>query len=503
MTSRIENVEALTADLFSDILRDNWTKQQGQNKNDDNKDDADDNNVGPEINTISVEKVVQGVLSDVYRVHLDYATSSCQMKNTEEEDTVESGSSSMNAKPVLSSSEIESASSLSSVVESMPPADWLVKFCRPDLDLSWMCRNEAIFYSRVAPSLIATSSYSCCRLPFTIPKFLSGSDQHIILQEVTNVETYPLSEGCPPDKIDFLLRSLAAWHATCWESKVLISSSSPNNKNDEDKDKDKNAEDEDEDRLVFPTGMGQRLPPLQKEGLFISSWQETIDHMRLQEDDKLLLDTELLDFITTLCQRLATLKLRDVHEKVHRHRVTCVHGDYHIANWLFPAMTTTTTSGNEDKRKRKPVLVDFATAGYGNPMIDFVFFLVVSTNDDTVSESHLFLEKYYQLLIECDPNLASRITLETLQQEWFPWAMLGQFMILVAYDGVCRDIVAAEQDKQKRESQTRHFCNVNRRMILAIRSIGDWDAILSRLETTTMEERQEAQLFCQNTALVI
>jgi thiamine kinase-like enzyme len=66
---------------------------------------------------------------------------------------------------------------------------------------------------------------------------------------------------------------------------------------------------------------------------------------------------------------------------VHRHRVTCVHGDYHIANWLFPT--------NNDQQ-RKPVLIDFATTGFDNPMIDLVFFLVVSTNDKVVSNSPLF-----------------------------------------------------------------------------------------------------------------
>jgi len=176
---------------------------------------------------------------------------------------------------------------------------------------------------------------------------------------------------------------------------------------------------------------------------------------------------------------------------VHQHRVTCIHGDYHIANWLFPI------SGN-----RKPVLVDFATTGLDNPMIDFVFFLVASTNDTTVSNTPLFLEKYYQLLIEYDPNLTSKITLATLQ-EWLPWTLLCQFMILVAYDRMCRKIAEGEQDKTKRENQIQHFCNVNRRIVLAMSSIENWEAILSKIETTTVEERQEAQLYCQHTALVI
>ena len=494
--ARIENIETLTAEVFSDVLRENWCKQDRNTNGKDNgfgPGAVNDRDTGPKVNVITATKVDQGVLSDVYRVHLDYEACGNQGEEQQEQGRIE-----YVTKKSLDTSrtKIEHVSTV-----AMPPADWLVKFCRSDLDLSWMIRNETIFYSHIAPEIIANATSESSSnhgsspsqsLPFTIPKFLSGSDKHIIIQEVTNVKTYPLAEGCPPDKIDFLLKSLVAWHASCWESKALLSHSSPSNY------RGKSIE---EDRLVFPMGMGQRLPPLQKEGLFISSWQETIDHMRLQDnqrDDKLL-DTELLDFITKLCRRLSTLKLRDIHEKVHSHRVTCVHGDYHISNWLFP-MTTIADGGG--KKERKPVLVDFATTGYGNPMIDLVFFIVVSTNDETVSDSQLFLEKYYRLLIECDPNLSSKISLAALK-EWFQWAVLCQFMILVAYDGICRDIAEAEQDKQKRESQIRHFYNVNRRMILAIRSIGNWDTILSTLETTTFQERQEARIFCQNTALVI
>ena len=440
--TRIENVKELTADLFYDILRENWSSS---NANDQDQINAE----VPKINAISVTKVDQGVLSDVYRIHLDYLVSAKHNGKT------------------------------------TPTADWLAKFCRPDLGLSWMCRNETLFYSRVAPSLVENSS----SLPFTIPKFLSGSDQHIILQEVTNIETYPLSEGCPPEKIGSLLEYLASWHAACWESEVLVSHSSF-----DDSGKGKES-------LVFPTGMGQRLPTLQKEGLFVESWKDTIEHMRLRDEEhsaKQLLDKELLDFTTNLCQRLAKLKLRDIHEKVHNHRVTCVHGDFHIANWLFPVKSK---SGQKEE-DRKPVLVDFATAGYGNPLVDLVFFMVVSTNDVIVSDSQLFLERYYNLLVECDPNLSSKITLSTLR-EWFPWALLCQFMILVAYDGVCREIAAAEKDEGKRENQFQHFCNVNRRMLLALQGIDDWDSVLSNLESTTPEEQQEAKVFCQKNALVI
>jgi len=425
MTRRIDNVQDLTPDVFWNILCENYNEQD------------DVYVVIPKINAISVTKVDQGVLSDVYRVHLDYHTND---GNDNDNDNV----------------------------TNIPPSDWLAKFCRPDLDLSWMCQNETVFYKSFAPTLSKKS------LPFCIPRFLSGSDHHIILQHVESITTHPLQEGCPPAKIPFLLKSLASWHAACWESDTLLLLHG-------------------DESLVFPTGMGQRLAPLQKEGLFVTSWSETIDHMRLRANNDG--DLQLLEFATGLCEKLERKRLRDVHEQVHSHRVTCVHGDFHIANWLFP-----TTCGEQ---RHKPVLVDFATTGYGNPLVDLVFFLVVSTNDETVSDSKLVLEHYYEMLIQYDSTLESKISLQTLQ-EWFPWACLCQLLILVAYDGVCQSIAQAEKDPYKRETQLQHFYNTNRRMLLACKSIeDDWESILSQLESITPQEQEEARIFCERTPLRI
>ena len=475
MTTTVKNIEALTADVFLDILRDHWYGQDVRS-GPDGKDSP-----GLRINAISATKVDQGVLSDVYRVRLEYS-----MPNQDTNNNVD-GQEQQGAEPI------------SSAPVPAPPTDWLVKFCRPDLGLSWMCRNETIFYGRLAPTLMQNHH----RLPFAIPKFLNGSDQHIILEEVTNIETYPLTEGCPPEKIDFLLKSLAAWHAACWDSELLPPRSLPDAKGRSIERHTAATEIHGKQTLlVFPPGMGQRLHPLQKEGLFVASWRKFMDHLRpklslLRSDQQESpLDEGPFEFASDLCRRLSDRKLRDVHDLVHRHRVTCVHGDFHIANWLFPRTTAATTPN------AKPVLVDFATVGYGNPLIDLVFFLVVSTNDDVASDPQLLLKEYYRLLIEYDPKISTKMTLSTLQ-EWFPWALLCQFMILVAYDGVCRDIAEAEEDEQKRRSQIQHFGNVNRRVILAIRSVDCWDRILSTLDCTTLEERLEAERFCQNTALTI
>jgi thiamine kinase-like enzyme len=231
--------------------------------------------------------------------------------------------------------------------------------------------------------------------------------------------------------------------------------------------------------------MGQRLHPLKKEYLFTNQWRDTLEYIQFDED------SSVWGFSFALCQRMATLRLRDIHDKVHKERWTCVHGDYHIANWLFPR-----------RNGQKPVLIDWATCGYGNPMVDVVFFLVVSTNDQVVSNIDTWLEGYYRSLTRHNPALSSKITFMTIR-EWFQWALLCQWMILVAYDEMCRQIVATEPNVSKKNSQRRHFENVNRRAVLAMNSIGNWDIILSRVPNVTDEERREAEDYSKHTPLAI
>lgn len=444
----IENVDCLNIDLFTRLL---------------GRDQSESTESSPKIESLSIERIEQGVLSQVYRVHLTY-------------------SNNVTNEP------------------SLPGSDWIVKLVRRDLNLHWMCMNETCFFSQYAPILFDVSSNDgtgrshehnstlTTALPFAIPKFLSGSDQYIIFQEVVDVRTFPLDEGCPPDKVDFLLHAMAIWHAKCWNASCFFGDGNTIR-----------------DDLTFPTGMGQRLPPLHKEGLFMTSWQATVEHTFVgsTKDDE---DSALLaEFATNLCQRLAKLRLRDIHDMVHRHRVTCVHGDYHIANWLFPTDEGSDTCGSKGAASL-PVLVDWATAGYGNPMVDLVFFLVVSTNAQIASEAfQVWLPKYWTVLIETlSPNDFSPtdLPLETLK-EWFQWALLCQWLILVAYDGVCRSIAMHETDESRRDNQLRHFRNVNRRTILAMKSVGSWDETLAKLTTTTTAERFEAEQFCEQNSLVI
>jgi Phosphotransferase enzyme family len=447
---RPPNDEAdLTTEFFTETLR----RQYG--------------NKCPSVVSVNIRREERGVLSVCLRVHLEFDDEASSTNNYK----------------------LEGKSSNNHQRDDLLPSYWIVKLVRDDLNLSWMCRNEHRFYSVFAPALLPSSSSSAKSqhpLPFQIPKYLDGSDSHLILEQVLDVDTVVLVDGCPVDKLGQLLENLAALHATCWQHEFLLSKNTSGDPNHAGAGFDHHSD----DALVFPVGMGQRLPKLQKEGLFVRSWEDTLDNMVFEDDVDVDGSSDVRSFARKLCQHLADLRLRDIHDMVHRHRITLVHGDYHVSNWLWPT------------DRRKPFLVDWATAGMGNPMVDFVFFLVVSTNDDCVTKSKECLQKYFELLLKYNPELSLAINIELLD-EMMRWALLCQWLILVSYDAMCRQIAMSEKDAKKREMTARHFNNVNRRTVLAMRSLHDWETTLLILPKATSTEKQEAQDFCERTPLVI
>jgi len=407
----------------------------------------------PPIQSVVAERVNQGVLSHVYRVQVKYAI------NDDDKDGILAGHEREKVEVIV------------------PPSRWIVKLCRNELNLSWMFQAEKAFYESFGPRLFS-SDYD---VPFQIPNLLVASSSYLILEECPDTCCHDLEKGCPTAKIDFLMKALACWHALCWESPLFQNSSKNQQclyKND-------------------CPGMGQRMHPLQEESLFVQKWKDTLEHLELK-------NTIETQFANALCQKLAPLRLRDCHGKVHNERWTCVHGDFHIANWLFfpnsgnDGFSNTTNTSSYDRTK--PVLVDWATFGYGNPMIDVAFFLVVSTNDEVVSDIEPWLQGYYHTLTTRNPTIS--VSYRTLR-EWFQWALLRQWMILVAYDEMCRQIGAAEPDPLKRQTQLQHFQNVNRRTILAMKSVGSWDEILSQIPKATEEERHQAKSYSNRTPLAI
>lgn len=238
------------------------------------------------VNVVSRERIELGVLSEVYCVEVSF-------KKT---------------------------------AKDPPPSKWILKVCRPDLDVSWMFRAEQAFYTNFGQKLVSD------QLPFDITKAISATEKHIILEYVNDATCHDLlKEGCPSDKIQFLVHSMACWHAQCWDKSDLFIPF------------------HNSQVLVSPPGIGQRLSPMQKEYLFATHWEDTLNHIDFQEDPS------LRDFAVDFCKRLEHLRLRDVHGIVHNNRITCIHGDYHIANFLFP------------RNGSKPFLIDWTAYGYGNP----------------------------------------------------------------------------------------------------------------------------------------
>jgi thiamine kinase-like enzyme len=268
----------------------------------------------------------------------------------------------------------------------------------------------------------------------------------------------PSKQGC------LLLECLCAWHASCWESPFFQ-----------------------DEKLVSllsnPPGIGQRLDKLQLEHLVRQDWSMFLDNITE-------MDPTLRQASQSLCETLAPLRLQNVQERVQEQNCTCVHGDYHIANCLFPS--------NDDDDKRKFVLVDWATCGYGNPMVDVAF--VVSSHDEVVSNVHPWLLRYYENLLKWNPQI--QVTYETCC-EWFQWALLNQWMVLVAYDYMCRGIAQTEPDASKCQHILNHFQRVNRRALLCMTSSFGWTELVASLPVATEEEQHQAKAYSDQTPLAI
>lgn len=372
-----------------------------------------------EVEELSIEKVHQGVLSCVFRVHAKYAF---DFRGSDR------------------------------IVGHSIPNQWIVKLPRKDLDLDWMFRSERIFYEVFAPELMRGD------LVFTVPRMLFASDKCIILEGIEDVTCYSLMSGTPLGKIDFAISALASLHAKSFKSAFFESRT---------------------ELLNGSPGMGHRLHPLQKEYLFTCQWRDAVGATQLQ-------DPSTKDFINDLCEAMETRRLRDVHEMVHKDRYACVHGDYHIANFLFP-----------DDKSKKPTLVDWATFGFGNPMTDLAFFLVL--NDTVAGDVEKWLFRYYQKLTEYNPDFRLSFSFQNVFDN-FRLSLLYQWIILVTYNSM-NVRLAAEQENPRLLLQ--HFENINRRAIIVMHGVKKFEPILERIPTVTEHERAEAKIYSLKSHLSI
>lgn len=345
-------------------------------------------------------------------------------------------------------------------VDNLIPTQWIVKLPRKDLQLEWMFQSEKVFYETFAPFLRRMQE----GLPFTVPRMLLATDTCLILEGIQDMTCYDLITGTPPEKLALVTSCLASLHAHSWKSEFFLYHTQD---------------------LKRPPGIGQRLHPLQKEYLFQQQWREAVIKTHLE-------DPHSQQFITFLCSQMERRRLRDIHAVVHDDKFACVHGDFHVANFLFPP----------DESQKKPVLLDWATFGYGNPMTDLAFFAVL--NDCVATRVQDWLKTYYDCLMT---NLNHHDTIATLSfpslLEKFRWAMLCQWMVLVAYDKMSRQLAEGQQDAAEVEIKLKHFRNVNRRAAIVLSGLGNFEPILDSLPELTEHERHEARLYCETTPLSI
>lgn len=383
---------------------------------------------------LTIQVIDQGVLSQVYRVSAVYHYNN----------------SSNNAH-----SSIHADTSI--------PTQWIVKLPRQDLHLEWMFQSEKVFYEAIAPFLRGIQD----DIPFTIPRMLLATDTCLILEGIQDTTCHDLLSGTPPEKLPLMTLCLASLHAHSWKSDSFRSHTQ---------------------NLNGPPGIGQRLHPLQKEYLFQQQWREAVTNTMIE-------DPAVQEFIQHLCIQMDRRRLRDIHTVVHDDKYACVHGDFHIANFLFP----------HDESQKKPVLIDWATFGYGNPMTDLAFFAIL--NDCVATRVQDWLKIYYDCLTvttnHSREDIVSTIGSFPDMLNKFRWAMLCQWMVLVAYDKMSRQLAEGQQDATEVEIKLKHFRNVNRRAALVLSGLGSFDTILDSIPDLLEHERQEAIHYCAMTPLSI
>jgi tRNA A-37 threonylcarbamoyl transferase component Bud32 len=314
---------------------------------------------------------------------------------------------------------------LSQVVEvtvsykNSPDTVWIAKFQKASLPLQAMFRVEGAFYSHHARDLLESGIH--------IPEALYCGEKCIVLKKIQNTISYTLLESCPTDRLSTIFRAMARMHAQFW-----------GNNNLED--------------LSATAGIGTAMSGLQKEQSFPDCWPDFI--APLGEDER----------IRQLCASLSRRRLRDIHARVHEYRPTLIHGDFHVANILFSP-------------NNQLWLLDWATCGLGNPMVDVVFFFLVSTRLDMTNMCETWLPHYHHELTTTTTTTTDTTNNNAIMDlSWesclghFRTCLLNQFIILVCYDQISKNLLANEASGEVCEHYAQHFDNVNRRCVRALLS---------------------------------
>lgn len=208
------------------------------------------------------------------------------------------------------------------------PSRWIAKFLKSSLPLEDMFTVESSFYTSYAKELQEAVD------SIEIPKALYCGAKCIVLEYVSDTTSFTLLDGCPQDRLDLVLSSLARIHAHFWKQPTT--------------------------GLSPTAGIGTAMSGLQKEQAFPNLWKAFVEDISLDDAQG--------EKLNAVCSDLSNRRLRDIHERVHEYQPTLIHGDFHVGNLLF----------NNDTSKL--TILDWATCGAGNNMVDVVFFFSSAPN---------------------------------------------------------------------------------------------------------------------------
>lgn len=303
---------------------------------------------------------------------------------------------------------------LNSTEESPIPYQWIAKFLKPSLPLADMFVVESVFYQNYREKLLESVE------TIDIPQALYCGTKCIVLEYVDKTISYSLLESCPQNRLKLVVSNLARIHAYFWNQQTQGLSST--------------------------AGIGTAMSGLEKERTFPMLWKEFV---------KDICDFAQRQRLEHVCTDLANRRLRDIHNRVHNFQPTMIHGDFHVGNLLFQTDDILT-------------ILDWATCGRGNNMVDVVFFFLISTKLCMSEMLHTWLPLYHTILLEAN---------ESIHYSWeecvwnFRTCLLNQFIVLVCHDEISKTLLQTQVDSNHiLQHYKQHFRNVNKRCAEAILS---------------------------------
>lgn len=273
----------------------------------------------------------------------------------------------------------------------------IAKQIRADFPQEEMFRVEIAFYNIMNNKTQIGES-------IFIPRVLFQSPNQLLILEKLNGKS--IGNKCPISTIDRMITCIANLHHTMWDTPC--------------------------DTLSKTAGIGSALPGLQKEIQFPNLYETFLSNVNVSIQHK--------EQLHSICQQISSCSISNLHDSVH-HFKAFIHGDLHMGNILL-------------MKDNQFGIVDWATCGSGNPMRDVAFFLIVSC-DWNLLDIPALLQLYYTTL-----NKPSTWTIHECKTHFYS-CVLDQFIILVCYDALSKQIAHGSTSSSEKSRLLSHFDRVN------------------------------------------